>query len=249
MALWLDSGWKKRIPLMADMSTATWPADPDRKIVIDLSLFKFWGAFWEHVGVAGADIVVTAADGSTPLYWALTGFNKTNKTGLLTIELSLDAIITTLDQAAMWIYWESVSTKTPAATVTATTPAAFALLLDGPGYAQIEGNPTITKPAGESQAYAFTAPTLAELCAPSEGSTGYEAVRDLTLEVLDGTGTPVPAMVGGSLIGLMQCARSGTTAIKAPITGGTLGTEYTIRVTIRTTLGRVLLLTATLSVT
>ena len=249
MALWLDSDWKKRTPVVIDMGGAVHPGDPDRKTLIDLSLYPFWDAFWEHIDVLGADIVATAPDGATLLHWSIVNFNKVLRQGALTIEYSVDATYTTLTRVPCWIYWESASTKTPAATSGATTTTTHKLSFEGAGYATISGNPTIEKPAGESQSYAFLSPDLAELCAPSQGSTGYEALREIAVEVLDGTGAPVPAMVTPTEVGVMQCARSGTTAIKAPITGGTQGVEYTIRVTLKTTLGRVLLLTATLSVT
>ncbi|MDX5317926.1 MAG: hypothetical protein LPK38_00990, partial [Actinomycetes bacterium] len=68
-----------------------------------------WDEFWDAIDASGYGIRLTEADGVTPLTYAWSGFNATNKTGTIQI----DAAPTPVSADRCVLYWLYFDTDTP----------------------------------------------------------------------------------------------------------------------------------------
>lgn len=112
---WYSSSWKYRRAITID---ATGPAST---VDVEAAIPATDDEFWSNVNASGDDIVVTAADGITPLTYDLASFNTNTRTGTIEID---GMAVTAGFMVNAFVYWgnsgatNSLTTFSPSSAVT-----------------------------------------------------------------------------------------------------------------------------------
>ena len=204
-----------------------------------------WDHFWANTLVNGFDAVLTKEDGRTKLSFERTTWAHATKTGSLSADShQLD----TANMHAAWLYYgNSAAAVDPASSVTisgaltADVELGFAarsrpMVLcrpERPG--RTAPTPQISKPStGTTHLWWDLGRILQTRTTASNGKRLYEEIEYAKIEVYDGAGAQA-GMIDATKTRIVD-GRYVRTLIKA----GATGTDYTPRLTIGTTLDRVL---------
>lgn len=107
---WLDSDWTRRAAISIDNHAGASQED------ITLAIQSDFPEFWDNVQpAAGADIRVTAADGTTLLTYQLVGFNSTTK--VCTVQVD-NMPLPTAATCVAWLYWGYTNASSAAGSFT-----------------------------------------------------------------------------------------------------------------------------------
>lgn len=210
-----------------------------------LTIPEDWDHFWDNVLANGFDVVLTSENGRTKLNFERQSWTKATQTGVLRVDAhQLD----TANIHHAWLYYQDAAASVdPASTVTISgaLTAEVELALGSRGRPLIIARPERpgrTAPAPQiSKASTETihlwwdlGHVLQRRSTESNGFRLLEEIEYVKFEVLD-SGTAVGGMVDAGKTRIVD-GRYVRTLIKA----GTSGTPVTARLTIGTTLDRVL---------
>lgn len=226
----LADPWAYRAAVVVDARTAT-PGAIQATLVVPAD----WDAFWTTVQSTGADIRVTAADGSTARTVELIGWSASTRSATLRWTDTAEAA----GMLVRWLYWgqsEAVATHAP---VTESSPRTARVCLEAPTSALVVRpealdatlpRATVAKATGERiRVWLDWDALLARRAAPYAASLRLAEVAGVTLlDATDGgesaAGIVVPSatvVVGDAFVGI-------------DLEGGTDGSTYLVLVRILT---------------
>lgn len=232
---WFSTSWKQRAPISLDRTGGTGSADAT------VSLPATWDRFWSGVSSnSGDDIRITDSDGLTLVTFDLDSFSKSGRTGTLEID---NYSVSTVGMYQLWLYWNSSGASTA---VTPFVPATPKTGYIDPGlptrlfryrperYGATVPRDTFVKASAEQVKIAVDfGAALQKARAPVNGHFDLEEIQYATVDVQTGgvsTGTAFDVTKTRILLG---------GRVSCLIKGGSSGTDYTVIVTVTTTLGNV----------
>lgn len=197
-----------------------------------------WSDFWDNVDTNGYEIFVADGDGLTALSWKWSSFTKATRTGTLQID---NYIAPVTGVAQIFLYWGGMTGAADGA-------ASFTAASVRSGYVDLGGRvgpvaatperPGDTKPrhvqtkaAGETiWVWLDLWSELVHRLAPSDSRVQWEEVDGVTYSVL------LAGVAQGAMVSATAPRISEGRYVRVPVSGGTSGTDYTISVTIYTTI-------------
>ena len=234
--------WKYRACITVDIGSATGAQD------ITVAIPPDWDHFWTTVRSAGEDVRVTAADGVTiTAYDLAAGFSTTTRSG--TIEVDNYTVPGTGARVfALWVYWGHASCLSGLTPFAPAAPVFGYIELSRPGIRSVVAFPerpgdTITrqrlaKGAGETvHVWMNLSPMLGYRRESFSDGTDYEAVSTITYDV-QLAGSSTAAMVTQTATRIIE--HDAEIWARIEVKAGVDDTDYTIVVTVGTTLSQVL---------
>lgn len=202
-----------------------------------------WDPFWTTIDDDGYGIRLTEANGLTVVDYQVSSFTKATRT----MELEVDDLVMGGSAVLLWLYYDTDTPTDGAATFTATTPVAtnyihlgeptgwiLELRPDAPG--QATPSQQIGKTEDDEILLWWKCVTLEPRSAPYNTSTAYEEVYAVVTAYVLSSGTPDGTMTDNSKLRIVQ-GNDGFTYVRMLVKGGTSGTDYTVSITIETTVG------------
>lgn len=237
---WYSANYKRRAALSVDNTTGG-----ATSINVTCTIPTDWDDFWQHIRSTGEDIKVTLNDGVTLATFAKPTFTFSTRSLVIVV----DGVAVTADKVnTLWLYWDysaETSAGTGAATGTSAKNAYVELSQPTPP------NIIVCRPVppSDTRAAAVIAKSAAEvthiwwdLAAMLEQRPGTYAGQRLREEiaavgwVVYASTTPQAGMVTANKTTIVGAG----SVVKTLIQAGTSGTNYTGRLTVTTSLGRVL---------
>ena len=207
-----------------------------------LTVPAFDDLFWGNIRSSAQDLRVTAADGVTLLTFEADSFNSTTRT--VTIQVDNDTAEAGSAVLQRWVYWGNSSVSSVSTTLTPASAKTGYLDLGRPTERQVKVRPerlgvqrwqgVVTKSASEQVWVYFDLRDVLQLFTDSFGKRYvYEDIAYVTYEVLSG-GAAQAAMVDATSVRFIDgwC--------RVLVKAGTTATDYTISLTVVTSLGRTL---------
>jgi hypothetical protein len=202
---------------------------------------KFDDLFWSNVRSSGEDMRVTAADGQTLITFEAAGFSQSTRT--VTIEVASDTAEAGSAVLQRWLYWGNSAVSTASTSVVAGAKTGY-LDLGRPTERQIKVRPEragstrwqgrTAKSASEQVWVYFDLRDMLQTFTDNYGRKfHYEEIAYVSYEVLAG-GAAQAAMIDATSIRFIDgwC--------RVLVKAGTTGVNYTISLTVVTSLGRTL---------
>lgn len=234
---WYDTNYTHRWPMLVDNLVAS-----VAQIDVTMTIPEDLVGFWDSVQSDGDDIRITAADGVTELDFELRTWNYANKSAVVLLDN-----VTPPAQSCMfvvWVYWGYASAAS------ASVPFVEASPRTGYGYSATTGpllgpaveSPGATRPrsrlakkAGETvQPWVDLTGLLQRRRVRYNGKPQQEEISYLIPSVYEDT-TLKSAMFTASRLRMVSDG-----LVRMHATGGTTGTDYTLRLDVGTTEGRVI---------
>lgn len=206
-----------------------------------ITLPKFDDLFWDNIRSSAEDLRITGADGQTIITFEAASFSTSTRT--VTIEVASDTAEAGSAVLQRWMYWGN---STVASVSTPVTPGAKTGYLDlgRPTERQIKVRPEragvqrwqgrVAKSASEQVWVYFDLRDVLQTFVDDYGRKfHYEEIAYVTYEVLSG-GAAQAAMVDATSVRFIDgwC--------RVLVKAGTTGNDYTISLTVVTSLGRTL---------
>ena len=229
--------WNRRAPIAVD-NTAGSTGNQYVQVVVPPDMEEFW----THVNQTdGRDVRITDYTGASIVPYALSGFNATTRT--LTINIGLySAPVVAMYQ--MWLYWDSATAASGASTVTVDTPKTGKVELGHPTdlRSHVQHEPSggvrpvtqLSKPSADADwIYWDLRQVLQQYLSPAYGFGRLEEIGWASVAVTTG---------GESQSGMVDATKTRFIDgwVKTLIKAGSSGTDYTVALTVTTSLGRTL---------
>lgn len=242
--------WKYRACITVDVGSATGSRDAQ------ITIPPAWDHFWSTVRSAGEDIRVTAADGTTLVTFDLAGgFSTTTRTGVIEID-NYTVPGTGSRVYTLWLYWGQADCTTGISGFVPASPDTGYIELSRPGGRTLVAAPErpgdtiarqrVSKGQGETvHVWINLSPLLGTRREPyggnqttKVGSTiDYEAVSTVTYDVQTG-GASQAAMISVPATRVVEY--EGELWARIQVAAGSDDVDYTLLVTVGTTLSQVL---------
>ena len=237
---WLDTDWRFRAPIAINNIGGASTIDVSAEVP------SAHDDFWSNVLDTGNDIRVTKADGSTLATYKVTGWNYANKAA--TIEI--DNLVPGSDHATCmaFLYWGKAGAASAAGSFTVSSAKTGKFEFSAPtgwvlsGSREKAGRTTPTQviaktPNEQLHVFVDVTPNLALRTTPANGSSLYEEIKWVQVQVTDG-GTPQAAMFDEGLTRFVE--HRTRRYIRCHIKAGSDTGIYTLEIKFKTTKSQVI---------